>query len=166
MNEQLAYFQTQVLTASPPKLRLLLIEAALQLARQSLRAQEEAQAEPAFQGLHRLRKVILQLLTSLEDHDGGLGHTFQRVYLLLYRTVTEAQLSGNTQKTRDIVRILEVEQDVAGTDRALRYRIRQTRLSAARMCGSRGDAASRNPDWFESLPPGVTSSRCCLTPEI
>ncbi len=109
MNEQLAYFQIQVLTASPPKLRLLLIEAALQLARQSLRAQEEAQAEPAFQGLHRLRKVILQLLTSLEDHDGGLGHTFQRVYLLLYRTVTEAQLSGNTQKTRDIVRILEVE---------------------------------------------------------
>ena len=111
MNEQLAYFETQVLTASAPKLRLLLIEAALQLARRSLRAQEEAQAEPAFQGLHRLRKVILQLLTSLEDHDGGLGHTFQRVYLLLYRTVIEAQLSGNAQKTRDIVRVLEVERE-------------------------------------------------------
>lgn len=111
MNAHLAYLETEVTTASQPKLRLMLIEAALRLAHQSLQCWEESLPDPAFRPLSSLRKIILELFTSVETDDCQLVANIQSLYLYLFRTVTEAQLAGDAQKIRDVVRILEIERE-------------------------------------------------------
>lgn len=111
MNAQLAYLETEVMTASPPKLRLLLIEGALRLARQSLQSWEEPMPESVFRALSSLRKIILQLLTCVEGEDCGLGRNIQSIYMYLFSTVTKAQLSGDARKISEVVKVLEVERE-------------------------------------------------------
>ena len=72
---------------------------------------EVEQAESALHNFERLRRIILQLITSLEGRDGGPGQDIQRVYMYLYRAVIEAQLSGDKQEMSDVVRVLEVERE-------------------------------------------------------
>ena len=72
---------------------------------------DRAHSESALHGVEHLRKIILQLLTSLDGHDSPLGHDMQRVYMHLYRAVVDAQLSGNTHEMFDVIRVLEFERD-------------------------------------------------------
>ncbi|MEO2045110.1 MAG: flagellar export chaperone FliS [Pirellulales bacterium] len=109
MSARLAYLETQVLTASPPKLRHLLIQVALRTAQKSLQHWTNPLTEETSQALTQLRQVLIQLLTSLNEGEDEPKCNLQRVYLYLFQTVTQAQLSGNIEKIRDVVKVLEVE---------------------------------------------------------
>ena len=111
MSAQTAYLEAEVLSASPPKLRLLLIEGALRLARQSLRDWQTPLPVSVFESLAHLRKIIRELRNSLEPEDVSYGREMQRVFMFLLRAVTEAQLRLDAGKINEVVRILEVERE-------------------------------------------------------
>lgn len=109
MSARLSYLEIQVLTASPPKLRHLLIQAALQMAQKSLQHWTNPLTEKTSQALTQLRQVLIQLLTSLNEEEDALKCNLKGVYLYLFQSVTQAQLLGNAEKIQSVVKILEVE---------------------------------------------------------
>ncbi|MBW3600696.1 MAG: flagellar protein FliS [Planctomycetes bacterium] len=111
MNAPFAYLQAEVMAASPPKLRLLLIEAALRLARQSLAAAESPQPDAAPRALRGLKKILRQLLVSLGREDDPTARNLRGVYMRLYCTVAEAALTADTQQINQVIKVLQVERE-------------------------------------------------------
>jgi flagellar biosynthetic protein FliS len=111
MNAQLAYLETEVATACPPKLRLLLIDAALRLARQSRSSDQSRFSNDNRQSLGYLKKIILQLLMSLDRQDNALAGKIKGVYMYLFCTVVEAELTADIQKLCEVERILQIERE-------------------------------------------------------
>jgi flagellin-specific chaperone FliS len=111
MNAHETYLETELATACPPKLRLLLIEAALRLAQQS-RTSGHDQVHHAFDHrLHSLKRILLELLASIDREDQALVDKMKSVYLYLLSTVVEAERTGDAQCLADVEKVLHVERE-------------------------------------------------------
>ena len=106
-----AYLESQVLTAMPQKLRLMLIEAALGAARQTLKASEEKLDTDANIALIRCREIISELLTSIKSDDTELTRNVSGIYMFLFKTLAEAQLYRNRTKVDEAIKVLEIERE-------------------------------------------------------
>jgi flagellar biosynthetic protein FliS len=111
MNAQLAYLQMDVATACGPKLRLLLIEAALRLAHENCVFGQNRQPHEFGHALRLLRRILLQLLCSLDQDHEELAGKLKSVYRYLLCTVEEVQLTRDTQKLGDVERVLKIERE-------------------------------------------------------
>ena len=111
MNAQLAYLETEVATACPPKLRLLLIEAALRLAQQSRLGGENRLPHETGHVLRSLKRIILQLLASVDHQGHPLAEKVKSIYMYLFSTVVEAELTGDTQKLCEVEKVLQFERE-------------------------------------------------------
>jgi flagellar protein FliS len=108
---QEAYQSNQVLTASPYKLRLMLIDGAL---RHALAAKGNWEAEdraPAEDSLGRCRKIIAELLRSAASCDDAVARQVSSVYSYVMRTLTEARSDRQIAKLDDVIRVLRVERE-------------------------------------------------------
>ena len=104
-----AYLEAQIMTATPQKLRLMLIEGGIQFARQTIRHWNENRSEEAFESLTRCRRVITELLGSIRCDDSELTRTMSGLYAFLFKTLTEAMATRDASKMEDVIRILEEE---------------------------------------------------------
>jgi flagellin-specific chaperone FliS len=111
MHAPFAYLENEVRTACPPKLRLLLIEAALRLARQCRSCEAKPFPEETCRDLHGLQKILLHLLASIEHEDQALVGRIKSVYGYLYRTVAEARLAGDPEPLSHVVEVLQIERE-------------------------------------------------------
>ena len=106
------YLTNEVLTATPQKLQLLLIEGALsrvQRAREFWRLQRDQEADMQ---LSRAQEIVTQILCNLNpEGDRELVRRIASVYLFLFRTLTSAHLERDDSKLAEFVRVLEVERD-------------------------------------------------------
>ena len=107
-----SYLETEVMTASPQKLQLMLIEAAIrsiERARRHWRAQEDEQAAEA---LIRAQQIMTELLAGL-NHDvkPELTRKVAAVYLFVFRSLVDAHLRRDEEKLDDTIRVLEVERE-------------------------------------------------------
>jgi flagellar biosynthetic protein FliS len=109
MNAPIAYLETEVTTACPPKLRLMLLEAALRLARRSFSLNDKPLPEEQCRVFASLRKILLHLLASLEQKDDEMTRNIKSVYFYLFCAVAETELEGHTHKIRDVEQVLEIE---------------------------------------------------------
>ncbi len=105
------YLETQVLTAPPQKLRLMLIDAAIRRARQTIEAWDKDRHEDAFEHLTRCRAIITELLGSIKKDDSRLSGTVAGIYVFLFQTLTEAQHRRDRQKLAEVIRVLEIERE-------------------------------------------------------
>ena len=67
MNHQAreAYIEDQILTATPQKLRLMLIEGAIRFAKRTLLHWENRDNEQALESIIRCRNIVSELLSSI-----------------------------------------------------------------------------------------------------
>jgi flagellar protein FliS len=105
------YLTTQVLTASPAKLQLLLLEGAIRHGRQAGDQWRTGNQEAAWQSLVRCRQIVTELLCGIKVDGTELTRRVRSVYAFVFRTLTEAQLERNEDKLADALRILELERD-------------------------------------------------------
>ena len=106
-----SYLEAQILTATPQKLRLLLIVGALRFARQALRNWEQADNERACDAIARCRGVVSELLASIRPDNSELTQRVTALYLFLFRQLTEAQLRRNGTFVDEVIQILEIEHE-------------------------------------------------------
>jgi flagellar protein FliS len=106
-----AYLETQLLTAPPQKLRLVLIEGAIRYARKTLEHWDSQQNEDACESLIRCREIVSELLSSVKIDESSLARRVAGVYTFLFQTLTEAQLRRDRQKLQEAVAVLEVERE-------------------------------------------------------
>ena len=105
------YLESQVLTATPQKLRLMLIEGALRFARQIVPAWEENDFEASFEAVSRSRKIIAELLSVMSDDGSEVVAQLRGIYQFLFRHLTDAQLQRNPDMVAEVIRLLEVERE-------------------------------------------------------
>jgi flagellar protein FliS len=113
-----AYAATNVGTASPERLRLMLIDAAIShvgAAREHTQASNWAIAGEAFVAA---RQAIIELLTGIRTdindktaNAAALVRKVRSLYAFLFRQLTEAQLYRDPERLSDALRLLTMEQE-------------------------------------------------------
>lgn len=107
-----AYLRTQVLTASPEKLRLMLLDGALRFARQAVEGMAAKDYEATYSGITQARAIVLELATSIRaDVEPELAERVQSVYMFLYRELVDASLTRDQARLQKAIELLEYERE-------------------------------------------------------
>ncbi len=122
------YLVTQVMTAPPQKLQLMLIEGAIRFARQALELWREDRDEEAGDAILRSQEIVTQLLAGLDrERDPELVRKVAGVYLFIFRSLVSAHVRRDEEKLNNALRILESERE---TWQAVCQQLTETDVSA------------------------------------
>lgn len=106
------YLTNEVMTATPQRLQLMLIEGAIRFARQAEAHWSAQQDSHADEALTRAEQIVSELLCGLNpDGDAELVRRVASIYLFVFRTLTTAHLQRDEVKLNDAIRVLEVERE-------------------------------------------------------
>ncbi|MEX0725076.1 MAG: flagellar export chaperone FliS [Planctomycetaceae bacterium] len=106
------YQETQVLTASPQQLHLMVVEAALLYARRAVHALEAGNREDAYFTLNRSREFVSELLVGLRsDHDPELCGNLKQLFSFVFHRLAVADLEQNPKRVNEAILILEKHRD-------------------------------------------------------
>ncbi len=106
------YLSTQVLTASPYRLHLMVVEGAIRFARLGASSLEENDLEMAHQALGKSRDFVAELLGGLkEEYEPLLAARMKQLFLFAYARLAEGDRDQNIQKVQEALRILEIHHE-------------------------------------------------------
>ncbi|MDP1797634.1 MAG: flagellar export chaperone FliS [Planctomycetaceae bacterium] len=106
------YLETQVFSASPHRLHLMVIDAALRHTRRALDALDTGKWEELDRCLAKARECVTELIGGLNpETDPALVESFQGLFTFIYRMLTLGDLERNPQHLRDAMRILLLHRD-------------------------------------------------------
>ena len=106
------YFETQVGTATPQKLRLMLIDGALRHARLTYeRWRDGGPAEQAFESLVRARDIVGELVAGIRADASPLAAQVNNLYVYLFSALTEAQQTRDQTLLAGVIRVLEEDRE-------------------------------------------------------
>ena len=104
------YLYTEVMTAAPQKLQLMLIDAAIRLVHRAQNHWERNDDHTASEALIRCQQVMSELLGGVDVQSGNdLVRRVASVYLFVYRSLVLANLERSREKLADVLRVLEIE---------------------------------------------------------
>ena len=107
-----SYLVTEVMTATPQKLQLMLIEAAIRSAERARRHWRENENEPAFHCLLRSQQILGEMTSSLDyESQSDFVKNVAGVYLFIFRSLMEAASNRDEKKLDDALRVLNVERE-------------------------------------------------------
>lgn len=106
------YFETQILTATPQKLQLMLLEGALRFARQAAEHWRGGRIYEGGEALIGCQNIVAELMRVLKPEVApALVEKVSNVYRFVFRTLVEAGMKRDAGKLADAVRLLEIERD-------------------------------------------------------
>jgi flagellar protein FliS len=105
------YLESQVLTATPQKLRWMLIEGALRHARQVIHHWDASQDASATEALVHCRAIVSELLSGVRGDESPLTRQVAGLYSFLFRHLMEAQLHRDRSRVDETIAILEIESE-------------------------------------------------------
>ena len=108
------YLENDVRTASPQKLRLMLIEAAIRNIDRTKQAwqAEEGDDGSALETLIKAQNIVSELLATIDrETDPELASRVNDIYLFIYRRLLDAGMELNPAKLDDARRVLEEERE-------------------------------------------------------
>jgi len=142
-----SYFETEIMTAPPQKLQLMMIEAVIRFARRAGEQWDAQQDDQACESLIRAQQIVTELVSGLNrEQSPELAAKITSVYMFVFRRLMEASLEKSRQKLDDALRVLEEE-----------------RTTWREVCQRVGASAATENAAAVILPPvGVTS--CEATP--
>lgn len=112
MTEPNAYLTNAVMTASPPRLRLMLIDGAIRFLKET---QEHWLAQRFTLGestLDRAREIVQELIASIDrDKLPEITTRLIDLYAYIYKTLIEAGLKHERTMLDDVIRVLLIERD-------------------------------------------------------
>jgi flagellar biosynthetic protein FliS len=106
------YLATEVKTATPQRLQLLLIEAALRLANRARQYWQQGRDDLALGALVNAQAVVAHMLAVIDrEAAGDLAQRVSAVYAFIYRSLVKAGHRHDEKGLADAVRILEIERE-------------------------------------------------------
>lgn len=106
------YLETEVLTAPPQKLQLMLIEAVIRFAKRAKMQWEAGNDGDAYESIFRAKKVVAELLGGLNREESPkLAAKISAVYVYVLRALTTAAADRDVSKIDDALKVLAVEQE-------------------------------------------------------
>jgi flagellar protein FliS len=105
-----SYLSAEVMTATPQRLRLMLIDGAMRFARRALEHWDDpAQREVRFEAVERCRRIITELFAAVQQDGSEVNRQVAGIYLYLFRTLSEGSLTNDRQKLEDVLSVLAEE---------------------------------------------------------
>jgi len=106
------YLQAEVQTATPQKLQLLLIEAAIKNIHRTKKAWEDERFEAGFDSLSLAQDIVTEILSSV-DKEGNpeLAAKIASIYVFIFRCLSEGGMTHDPQKLDDALRVLSSERE-------------------------------------------------------
>jgi flagellar protein FliS len=106
------YLFTEVKTATPQRLQLLLIEAALKSANRARQFRQQGRDDRAIESLVHAQSIVAEMLGSMDREAGGdLANRVSAVYEFIYRCLVNAGYRRDEKGLGDAIRILEIERE-------------------------------------------------------
>jgi len=104
-----SYLETRVLTATPQRLRLMLIEEALRRVRVAGEALAAGRTMEGAIACSRAREIVSELIAGIHPDGNDVAKRVLGIYLYLFSTLTEVSLSSDRNRLNDIARVLDEE---------------------------------------------------------
>lgn len=105
-----SYLRTQVLTATPEQLRLMLLDGAIRgltLGRDALAARDY---EGVFRGVSQARDIVLELLTTIRDDVAPeLAGKVRALYAFIFRELCEVSIHRDVARVDRVLDLLRYE---------------------------------------------------------
>jgi len=103
------YLETEVLTATPQKLQLLMINGAIRFANQArhLRTQDDKIA--AWEKLSRSREIVAMILANLKSDESQVIKQVTGIYGFLFREMTDIQAHDDFERLAGVIDVLNEE---------------------------------------------------------
>lgn len=107
-----AYLRTEVLTASPEKLRLMLLDGAVRYARQGRQAMAGKDFESSFSGVSQCRDILLELITTMNPEvDPELCDRVRSLYTYMYTELLQGSMDKDVGRIDKVIELLEYERE-------------------------------------------------------
>lgn len=140
-----SYLGTEILTAPPQKLHLMLIEGAIRFAQRAREHWRASQYDQACEALIRAQDILSEMMAAVNRKvDAELAKKTAAVYLFIFRRLMEANMRRDEAKLDDALRVLEIERET-------------WRLVCERLAGSGGPAGNQAGEapWVHSAAAGL-----------
>ena len=106
------YLASEVMTAAPQKLQLMLIEGAIRLLNKAREHWAANQSEQAGDTIIRCQQIVTEMLCGLKpEHNAELARKVGAIYLFVFRTLVSAHLEHSDAKLAEALSILHIERD-------------------------------------------------------
>ncbi|MGK0289609.1 MAG: flagellar protein FliS [bacterium] len=106
-NSYQAYQNTSIQTSNQKQLILMLFDGMNRFMTKGIEDINQTKYESAHKNLTKVGKILLELLSTLrEDRGGEIGQNLKKLYLFCYENIVIANLKKDTQKIREIQKIL------------------------------------------------------------
>ena len=103
------YLESKVLTASPQRLHLMLIEGAIRFGRQAEESLRKGERAAAATPLLRMIDIVGELLAAVRANKSDLNKKIADQYWFLLRRVSEAKINSNAAALAEALRLLDYE---------------------------------------------------------
>jgi flagellar protein FliS len=106
------YLRTQVLSAPPEKLRLMLLDGAVKFARQGREGLAARDYERMYNGVSQSRDIVVELMTTVRDDVApDLAEKVKALYGFLFRELSEVSVHKDVSRLDKIIELLEYERE-------------------------------------------------------
>ncbi len=107
-----SYLQTQVMTASPYELHLMVVDGAVRYAKFARQALEQHDYEMAHLSLGKSRDFVAELISGLNpEHKPDLIDRLKALFQFAWKNLAEADLEHNPKKITNALRVLETHRE-------------------------------------------------------
>jgi flagellar protein FliS len=106
------YKQTSVTSASREKLLLMMYEGAIKFTKKAIIAAENKQIADRGINIGKVYDIIMELNNTLNFEVGGeIATNLEQLYMFITDQLTKANITGNAEPLRHVLRILETLND-------------------------------------------------------
>lgn len=106
------YLESQVMTAGPHRLHLLVVDGAIRFARRASEALDGQRWDELDGALSRSRDCVAELLGGLDfDQAPDLADRLKALFTFVYRNLALADTERSHRRIRDALRILEIHRE-------------------------------------------------------
>ncbi len=105
-----AYLRTQVMSATPAELRMMLLDGAIKFARQGRQGLAEKNHELVYTGFSQARAIVTELMTSMRHEvDPDLCERVRSLYAYMFQELVAASLESDIARADNVINPLEFE---------------------------------------------------------
>jgi flagellar protein FliS len=109
------YFRNQVLTATPEKLRLLLLDGCIRFMEDGREGLLAKDYEKMYNGFSQARDIVMELISGMRPEvDPELCTKLSALYTFVFKHLTEAGFEKSVPKIDECLKIMRYERDTWG----------------------------------------------------
>ncbi len=108
----MSYLRSQVMSASPAELRLMLLDGAIRFAHQGRQGLTDKNYEQSYEGISQCRAIITELAVGVNrELDPDLCDRVTGIFMFMFGELTEAAMEKSPSRVERVIELLEYERE-------------------------------------------------------